>query len=78
MALGVTNKWAKNFDNIMIQPPDWYHAATVQSGFSAVRFANDLENGMKGVSASMLSRPSSDSGGSSGGGSSGGGGGSSW
>lgn len=73
MVLGVTNKWAKNFDNIMIQPPDWYHAATMQGGFNASRFAYDLENGMKGVSAAMLSRPSSDSGGSSSGGSSGGG-----
>ena len=73
MVLGVTNKWAKNFDNIMIQPPDWYHAATVQSGFSASGFAYNLESGMKGVSAAMLSRPSSNSGGSSGGGSSGGG-----
>ena len=84
MVLGVTDKWVKNFDNIMVQPPDWYHPATVQSGFSASRFAYDLENGMRGVSAAMLSRPSSSggSGGSSGGGSSGGGsgggGGSSW
>lgn len=84
MVLGVTDKWVKNFDNIMVQPPDWYHPATVQSGFSVSRFAYDLENGMRGVSAAMLSRPSSSggSGGSSGGGSSGGGsgggGGSSW
>lgn len=84
MVLGVTDRWVKNFDNIMIQPPDWYHSAAVQSGFSASRFAYDLENGMRGVSAAMLSRPSSSggSGGSSGGGSSGGGsgggGGSSW
>ena len=73
MVLGVTNKWAKNFDGIMTQPPDWYHSATVQSGFNASGFAYDLESGMRSVSVAMLSRPSSDSGGSSGGGSSGGG-----
>lgn len=85
MVLGVTDKWVKNFENIMVQPPNWYHSAAVQSGFSVAGFTHDLESGLRGVSAAMLSRPSSSgggSGGSSGGGSSGGGsgggGGSSW
>ncbi len=74
MVLGVTDKWAKNFNRIMTAPPNWYHSASMYGGFSAVQFAHDLESGMRGVSATMNSRPSSSgSGGSSDGGSAGGG-----
>lgn len=81
MVLGVTDKWAKNFDNIMVSPPKWYFTAT-PGIFSASAFAQDLEQSMRGISSAISSRPSSSSGGSSDGGSagggSGGGGGSSW
>ena len=81
MVLGVTDKWAKSFDNIMISPPKWYFTAT-PGIFSASGFALNLEQSMRGISSDISSRPSSSSGGSSDGGSagggSGGGGGSSW
>ncbi|MGI6085934.1 MAG: DUF2207 domain-containing protein [Acetivibrionales bacterium] len=81
MVLGVTDKWAKNFDNIMVSPPNWYFAAT-PSMFNASGFAINLEQSLRGISSDISSRPSSSSGGSSDGGNagggSGGGGGSSW
>ena len=81
MVLGVTDKWAKNFDNIMVSPPKWYFTAT-PSMFNASGFAINLEQSLRGISSDISSRPSSSSGGSSDGGSagggSGGGGGSSW
>lgn len=81
MVLEVTDKWAKNFDNIMVSPPNWYLTAT-PSMFNASGFAINLEQSLRGISSDISSRPSSSSGGSSDGGSagggSGGGGGSSW
>ncbi|MGI6123547.1 MAG: DUF2207 domain-containing protein [Acetivibrionales bacterium] len=81
MVLGVTDKWAKNFDSIMISPPQWYFTAT-PGRFSASGFAISLEQSLRSMSSDISSRPSSSSGGSSDGGSagggSGGGGGSSW
>ena len=79
MVLGVTDKWAKNFDNIMKEPPDWYHSSYMGS-FSAVNFARALDNDLRMFSSDIVSSPktgSSMSGGSSGGGA-GGGGGRSW
>lgn len=81
MVMGVTDKWAKNFENIMVSPPNWYYSAT-PGMFYASTFARDLEQNLRGISADMSSRPTSGSGGSSDGGSAGGGtgggGGSSW
>ena len=80
MVLGVTDKWGKNFDSIMKEPPDWYHSSSMQGRFSAMSFATGLDNDLKIFSSGIASRPSSSSsvsGGSSGGGS-GGGGGRSW
>jgi uncharacterized membrane protein YgcG len=81
MVLGVTDKWAKNFDSIAMTPPNWYQAGTPYSAFNAGVFARDLDQGFRGVSAVMTSHPSSQggsSGGGSAGGGSGGGGGRSW
>ncbi len=83
MVLGVTDRWAKHFETITVEPPSWYQTTTY-GAFAAARFAQDIESGMKTVSSSMHARPSESggSGGSAGGGSagggSGGGGGSSW
>ena len=81
MVLGVTDQWAKNFDSIMKEPPDWYNSTSMQGGFSAVRFATGLDNDLKIFSSDIASKhqdgDSSIGGGSSGGGS-GGGGGRSW
>lgn len=82
MVLGVTDKWAKNFDGIMTEPPDWYHPIDSHRVFSPYSFATEMERNMRSMSDTMYMRPSSSSGGSSSGGSSGGGsgggGGSSW
>lgn len=79
-ALGVSDKWVEQFENIAVEPPTWYYSNTAFSVYSFGAFMNST---MTSVNTSMTSRPSSSgSGGSSGGGfsggGSGGGGGSSW
>ncbi len=79
-ALGVSDKWVEQFENIAIEPPTWYYSNTA---FSVHSFGTFMNSTMTSVNTSMTSRPSSSgSGGSSGGGfsggGSGGGGGSSW
>jgi uncharacterized membrane protein len=81
--LNVSDKWAKKFETIAIQPPDWYYGHTGM--FYPVVFMNDLNHSMNAMTASMTSSPSSSSGGGSGfsgggfsGGGGGGGGGGSW
>ncbi len=81
MVLGVTDKWIRNFDGIAIAPPDWYRSDTAGGAFNVGIFARDLDQGLRIVSAGMISRPSSQGGSSDGGsagGGSGGGGGRSW
>ncbi len=81
--LNVSDKWAKKFETIAIQPPDWYFGHTGM--FYPVVFMNDLNHSMNAVQSTMASRPSSSGGGGSGfsgggfsGGGGGGGGGGSW
>ena len=79
-ALGVSDKWVEQFENITLEPPSWYYSNTA---FSVHSFGTFMHSTMTSVNTSMTSRPSSSSsGGSSGGGfsggGSGGGGGSSW
>ena len=69
--LNVSNKWAKKFETIAIQPPTWYYGHTGM--FYPVMFMNDLNHSMNAMQSTMSSRPSSSSGGSGGGGFSGGG-----
>ncbi|MEL4106894.1 DUF2207 domain-containing protein [Oscillospiraceae bacterium WX1] len=73
--LNVSDKWAKKFETIAIQPPDWYYGHG--GAFYPVMFMGDLNRSMNAVQSTMVSRPSSSGGGSgfSGGGFSGGGGG---
>ncbi len=82
--LNVSDKWAKKFETIAIQPPNWYYG---HSGlFYPVLFMNDLNRSMNAVQSTMASRPSSSGGGGGGGfsgggfsgGGGGGGGGGSW
>lgn len=68
--LGVSDKWIKKFELILLQAPSWYDSPT---GFNAVTFGSFMNNTMTVAESSMSSSPSSSSGGSSGGGSSGGG-----
>lgn len=70
-ALGVSDKWVKQFESIAMQAPNWY---TSQNGFSMDSFGRFMSSTMKSAQSSMTSAPSSSGGGgSSGGGSSGGG-----
>lgn len=70
-ALGISDKWVAQFENIAIKPPSWYYS---DSKFSVHSFGTSMDNTMTSVNTCMTSRPSSSgSGGYSGGGSSGGG-----
>ncbi len=79
MAFKVEEKWAKAFDGMFTEPPDWYHSrAGVHVGvFNASAFAHSLASMTTQAGTTMSSSPSSGSGGggSVGGGSGGGGGG---
>jgi len=81
MVLGVTDKWARNFENIT-DPPSWYHSDLYGDTFSTAIFVRSMNENMNTLTSSLGSRPSSSGGDSSSGGSagggSGGGGGSSW
>ena len=78
-------RWAKNFESIITQPPDWYRTDGYGGTFNTILFANSISNSMNSFN-SVMSTPkpqsTSSSGGSIGGGfsggGSGGGGGSSW
>jgi len=64
------DNWAKTFNGIIKEPPEWYSGA---NAFSIVAFSNSLNTGLVDSSNSASASPSSS--GSGGGGSSGGGGG---
>lgn len=70
--LGVTDKWAKNFESITVSPPEWYYG---QGTFTPVLFMASMNSAMNSFRTQMVSTPPSRSGGGgfSGGGFSGGG-----
>jgi uncharacterized membrane protein YgcG len=75
--LNVTDKWAKNFETIALEPPNWYYGYRYNT-FNAMLFMGALNHSMSSFQTSMTSTPSSSGsggGGFSGGGFSGGGGG---
>ncbi len=72
MALGVEKSWAKAFEGIYRESPDWYRGGDFQT-FSAHSFASDLGNMSSRTAEAMASSPRS-SGGSGFGGDGGGGG----
>ncbi|MBU1177875.1 DUF2207 domain-containing protein [Patescibacteria group bacterium] len=83
MALGVEGKWAKNFENIYKQQPDWYEG--YQGGsFNSIYLTSALSTFSTNSASVMVSQPSSSASGGSGfsgggsGGGGGGGGGGSW
>ncbi len=82
MVMGLSSKWAKHFEGMSLEPPNWYRGAAY-STFSALAFTSALNNSFNSLNSAMTSSPSSSgssgsssSGGFSGGGSGGGGGGS--
>lgn len=76
MAFGVEKNWAKAFEGIYTQPPQWYTGGNFSS-FSPSRFSSDLGGMSTRAAAVMASAPRSSGGsgfsGGGGGGSSGGG-----
>jgi len=75
MAFGVEKKWARAFEGIYTQSPNWYVGPSV-THFSASRFSSNLATLSTAASSTLASSPRSSSGsGFGGGGSSGGGGG---
>jgi uncharacterized membrane protein YgcG len=73
MVLGVTDQWARQFEDIAIDEPSWYVNNTSRR-FSTMYFVSHLNRTTESISKNMTASPSqSSSGGSSGGGFSGGG-----
>ena len=84
-SLGLSEKWAKNFNEIVTPPPTWYRGNTSYGNrFTPVLFASSLNNAMRTTQANMSAvKGSSGGGGMSGGGGfsgggAGGGGGGGW
>jgi uncharacterized membrane protein len=74
MALGVAEKWAKAFEGINTQPPQWYTGPGGIHTFHTTSFTNSLGRMSTQAAAVMASAPRSSGGsGFGGGGSSGGG-----
>ena len=85
--LGVTDKWAKQFENVMMKKPGWYESSHMNTHFMPSAFTRSFTNSVNSMRSTMSSRPSSSSSGSGGysgggggfsGGGGGGGGGGSW
>ncbi|MGI6160680.1 MAG: DUF2207 domain-containing protein [Christensenellales bacterium] len=75
--LGITDKWAKNFERIGIDPgaPNWYSGYRGTDVFSTVLFINMMNSTMNSMSTSFTSRPAPQGGVGGGGSGFGGGGG---
>ena len=74
--LGVTDKWAKKFEGINIQQPEWYRGYYPGNVFTTMYFVNTMSRSMSHIQQVATSKPSASSGGGggySGGGFSGGG-----
>ncbi len=85
LALNVADNWAKAFEGIYQQPPEWYVSPSGFRTFSPTGFNHSINSTMSSLSSAMFSAPRSSGtggggfsggGGSSGGGFGGGGGGS--
>lgn len=79
MALKVEKQWARAFEDLYREPPEWYRGRTPDVGFRATNFVASLDDVTSRTGSAMASAPrsssssSSSSGFSSGGGFSGGG-----
>lgn len=83
----LTDKWAKHFEGLVVEPPSWYTPYDSYSTFNAIYFASMLNRSFDAMNHSMINVPSSSgsggfgdfgSGGGFSGGGGGGGGGGSW
>ncbi len=83
LTFGLLDQWAKKFDALNQQPPDWYTSSSSTSTMGIMAFSKSFSSTMATASYAMVSSPSSSgssssSGGGSSGGGFGGGGGGSW
>jgi uncharacterized membrane protein len=84
LALNVADNWAKAFEGIYQQPPEWYVSPAGGRMFSPTGFNRSMNSAMSSLSTAIYSAPRSSgtgggfSGGGSSGGGFGGGGGGSW
>ena len=77
MAFGVEARWARAFEDLYRQPPDWYSGSHYHN-FSTGSFTSHMSSFSSSAASTMSSSPSGSSGGGSSGGGSGGGGGGGW
>lgn len=85
IALGVGDKWAEKFENLIAEPPSWYKGYDYKT-FSTVSFVNSINSCISNMNSVFTSAPPSAGSGGSGfsggggfaGGGGGGGGGGSW
>ncbi len=80
IALGVEKQWAKQFADMSMQPPSWYHTSSGLNGWTALVLADEL-GGFQKTAMHNLAMPAGKSGlggGGFSGGGFGGGGGRSW
>ena len=80
--MGLSDKWAKKFETIAIEPPEWYNGYS-GSTFNTFLFMNSFSRSINNLQTNMVSVPQSKGGGKIGGGGFsgggfGGGGGGSW
>jgi len=73
IALDVADNWAKAFEGIYQEPPDWYVSPGGFRTFSPYAFTHSLNSVTSDLSSAMFSAPRGSSGGGSGGGFGGGG-----
>lgn len=73
MVLGVEQKWAEQFENLYVTPPDWYQGNWTT--FNAIYLTSALSGGLQSGINSAFAAPASSSGSGFGGGGAGGGGG---
>ncbi len=89
LVFGLEEKWANAFDELYLEPPDWYYSSSYGTSFNSHIFINDLGRSISIMNKSLYSSPKNaagsrgiSAGGFSGGGFSGGGfgggGGGSW
>lgn len=78
MVFGNVDKWAKAFEGITKEAPNWYHSSSTGVPFHPAIFAQSLNQNFSTVASSVSVSPSSSSSGGSSGGGGGGGGGGSW
>lgn len=77
MAFGVEARWARAFEDLYREPPNWYSGSHYHS-FSTSNFTSQMSGFTSSAASTMSSSPSGSSGGGSSGGGSGGGGGGGW